>query len=250
MSEKETARVPAISVILPVLGEGGGIVRSLSALRLTARGAAFETIVVDGDPAGSTLRCLEDQDACLLTAPGDRAGRMNAGARAATGEVLLFLHAGTFLPDGWPDMVRRALANGLADAGAFDRDFTQAGCALRLIARAGSLRSRLERVPCGDQALFVRAGYFQALGGFADIPVLEDVEFLRRIRRGGGQVLILPARVRVSPRRYLEEGVLRRVLRDWSLRLGYTLGRDPHELARWYRPRLPRKFSSKTVDDL
>lgn len=242
--------MPGLSVILPVLGEGDGIGRILSALRLTARGTTFETIVVDGDPAGSTIRRLQGEDAHLMTAPAGRARQMNAGAGAASGEILVFLHADTFLPDGWPGMIRRALGNGLADAGAFDLDFTQADALLRLIARAGSLRSRLERVPYGDQALFVRSGYFKALGGFADIPIMEDVEFLRRIRRSGGEVLILPARVRTSPRRYLAEGTLRRMLRNWSLRLGYALGRDPRELAGWYRPAAPRKLSRKTVDDL
>jgi uncharacterized protein len=223
-----------ISTIIPVLDEGPSIAVQVENLYVLGGRELTEIIVVDGDPRGSTLVRLIDPAPLRLTAPRGRALQMNAGAAVAGGEILLFLHADTILPlDGF-ERIRRAVAGG-ALAGAFELAISSRRPSLNLIARVTSLRTRLTRVPFGDQAIFIRADYFKDLGGYAPIPLMEDVELMRRIKHRGDTVHILPAKVHTSPRRWEREGVLRCTLRNWTLRLLYGAGVSPDHLVRFYR---------------
>jgi uncharacterized protein len=222
-----------ISVIIPVLNEGSQIAVLIENLYVLGGREHTEIIVVDGDPQGGTLDSIVDPRTVRLTAPAGRALQMNTGAAAASGDILLFLHADTLLPLNGFELIRRAVAEGFM-AGAFELAISSRRPVLKLIAWVTSLRSRLTRVPFGDQAIFLRKAYFTLLGGYAPIPLMEDVELMRRIKRRGDIVHILPARVHTSARRWEREGVLRCTLRNWSLRLLYRMGASPVQLVRYY----------------
>lgn len=239
MTPKATSG-PSISVIVPVYGEGAIIDETVRMVRETAQGADVEIVIADGGPGHATLAALTEPNVAGVRCPPGRGVQMNAGAAVAHGEILVFLHADTRLPHGWPGRVVHALS-GRAVAGAFSLGIDSPRRSLALVAATANLRSRLERVPYGDQTLFFRADAFRALGGFAPIPIMEDVELFHRLRARGGRIHILRERVLTSPRRWECDGVLRRTLSNWLLRLRYGLGADPERLARSYRPHADRE---------
>lgn len=242
MTQKKT-----VSVVVPVWNEAEGINDTVAHLYSVAEGcvlaAQVQVVVSDGHPGRTTLRAVQDRRVKCVASPPGRGAQMNAGARAADGDVLFFVHADTRLPAGAFDHLLKALSGGLAYAGAFDLEIDTTGLAvhealaLGVIARFARLRSRLERKPYGDQTLFMTRDDFHRVGGFAEIPVMEDVAMHRRILELGEDIVILPQRVGTSPRRWLEEGMVSRTLRNWRLRLRYALGADPRDLAADYRPR-------------
>lgn len=224
------------AVIIPVLDEAACIEAACGRVLVRGSGYAPAIVVVDGDPGGSTLSALTRPGTLKLTAPTGRASQMNAGALACTAEILVFLHADTSLPPGAFDEMD-ALVRGGAEAGFFCLEYDDPGLPLRLGARLASLRSRLFGVGFGDQAFFVRREVFEALGGFARLPVFEDLDLLVRLRRRGFTVTVSRLKVRTSARRFTREGVWRRILGNWLLQAGYALGVSPARLARWYGAR-------------
>ncbi len=219
-----------LSIVMPALDEAVGIEAALAALApVRARGA--EVIVVDGGSRDDTVtraRPLADR---VLTAPRGRALQMNAGAAAAHGEVLLFLHADTRLPANADALARDGLARAGRVWGRFDVRFT--GGALPLIAFMMNMRSRATGIATGDQALFVTRAAFEGAGGFPAVALMEDVMLSARLKRLS-RPLCLRARVTASPRRWQEHGTLKTVLLMWRLRLAHFLGADPARLARQY----------------
>ena len=218
-----------LSIVMPVLNEAAGIAAALAALApLRARGA--EVIVVDGDSRDGTpdlARPLADR---VLTAPRGRALQMNAGATAATGDAVLFLHADTRLPDDADALVFAALKN-MRVWGRFDVRFADG--ALPLVAASMNVRSRLSGIATGDQAMFMTRNAFSRAGGFPEIALMEDVALsacLKHLSRPA----CLRARVTTSPRRWRRHGTLRTVLTMWRLRLAFYFGADPNRLARAY----------------
>ncbi|MYL82522.1 glycosyltransferase [Desulfovibrio aerotolerans] len=226
---------PFFSVVVPVLGEAGRINALVDNVRTAGYGLPLEIIVVDGDPAGTTIRAIDRPGVTGLTAPPGRGRQQNAGAAAASGEALLFLHADTRLPAG-AFQAAAALLEDRAELGAFSLAIRASQPLLRLIAAGATWRSRFFSLPYGDQALFMRRDLFEALGGFADIPVMEDVELVRALRRAGGRVAILPSCVVTSARRWQAGGILRTTLRNLLLLLLFSLGVSPARLARHYPP--------------
>lgn len=233
--ERNTTSKPHISVIIPVYGEQAVINDTIQHVRQVAGGIPLEIVVADGGPEHATLAVLADESVVGVKTPPGRGVQMNAGAAVATGRNLLFLHADTRLPDKALERVAYALA-GDAVAGAFSLSIDSSRPSLRMVAWFANLRSRLERVPYGDQAQFIKADTFRSLGGFAPIPIMEDVELFRRIRREGLNIVVLPEKVVTSSRRWDNEGVLRRTVKNWWLRIRYFLGASPQALAREYRP--------------
>jgi len=216
-----------LSIVVPVLNEEAGIAAALDALSpLRARG--HEVIVVDGGSDDATTTLAAPRCDRLLSAPRSRALQMNAGARAARGDALLFLHADTRLPEGADEIVLAALARGIW--GRFDVAIDSARMALKLVACAMNLRSRLTGIATGDQAIFVRR---EAFAGFAEIPLMEDIAFSRAMKRRARPVC-LRARVSTSARRWEARGVVRTIALMWRLRLLYALGIAPQRLAREY----------------
>lgn len=158
---------------------------------------------------------------------------MNAGASHSLADVLLFLHADTQLPDGARQAVEEALADPACVGGRFDLRFERDTGMAWLIARLISLRSRWSGISTGDQALFVRREVFVNLGGFADLPIMEDVDFTRRLKRGG-RVIPLRALVKTSYRRWERCGALRTIVLMWALRFLYWMGVNPNKLKNLY----------------
>lgn len=198
-----------------------------------------EILVVDGDESGSTIQEISHPEAITLTAPKGRASQMNEGAKRARGEILLFLHADTHLPEGALSLIREALSDPRYMAGAFDLGTLSPRLALKIVAFMASLRSRLSRIPYGDQGHFIRREYFLELGGYASIPLMEDIELMKRIRRRGDLIVILKEKVLTSPRRWEKDGIVYGTLRNWILAFLYFLGVSPEKLARFYR--FPKK---------
>ena len=231
---KESAARALISVIVPCLNEGQAIGELVDHVRSLPGPGAVEIIVVDGAGEGDTQAAVSPAKALVLASEPGRARQMNAGAARATGGVLVFLHADTRLPgDAFPALLA-ALDNG-AVGGAFDLDIDSSRPVIRLIALVGRWRARLTRVPFGDQAIFVRREAFEALGGFPDVPIMEDLRFMRALK-ARGRVALLRSRVLTSARRWEAEGPWRCTLRNWRLRLLHALGVPPERLARSYRP--------------
>jgi rSAM/selenodomain-associated transferase 2 len=193
-----------------------------------------EVIVVDGGSQDDTVQLAQSWGVKVLSAGGDRAGQMNAGALAATGDILLFLHADTCLPTGFDALVRQALNQPKAVAGAFVLRINASLLGLRLIERGVNWRSRWLQMPYGDQAIFLKTEVFHDLGGFPKLPIMEDFELMRHLRRFG-RIVIIPTPVLTSGRRWQKLGVLKTTLINQLVIVAYFLGVPPERIVRWYR---------------
>jgi rSAM/selenodomain-associated transferase 2 len=227
---------PALCIVMPVLNEAatlGARLRALQALR--RRGA--RVVVVDGGSQDETLAIALEHADLALPAPRGRASQMNTGAAACPADVLLFLHADTVLPDNADTLVRRATLGPFA-WGRFDVCIDSPRRALRLVAAMMNLRSRWSGIATGDQAMFVRHDLFQRVGGFPELPLMEDIAICRRLKQHG-RPACLRERVTTSARRWERQGVWRTIFLMWRLRAAYFFGADPRELAilYGYRPR-------------
>ena len=219
-----------LSVVIPALNEAAQIDAAVA----SARGPQVrEVIVVDGGSGDATAARARAAGATVIAADRGRARQMNAGAAVAGGDVLLFLHADTRLPPAFDAVVDAALADPAVVGGRFDLRLDPGSPFLDLTAALINLRSRLTGIATGDQALFVRRAVFEAMGGFEDIPLMEDVAFTRALRRRG-RVARLRQRVTTSSRRWQQNGPLRTVLLMWWLRFLYWGGVPAAELKRRY----------------
>jgi rSAM/selenodomain-associated transferase 2 len=228
-----------ISIVVPALNEEGRISETLASLQ-SERGVGLEVIVVDGgsdDDTRATARPLADK---VLESGRGRARQMNAGAGAAEGDVLVFLHADTRMPAGSVRALRSALPASDRVWGRFDLCLSGQRRLLHFFAFLIRWRSRLSGVATGDQAIFVRRDAFEKVGRYPEMPLMEDVALTRRLRDLSWP-LCLKARVVTSSRRWEEHGIWRTVLLMWSLRLAYFLGADPGKLARIY-------YGKKVID--
>lgn len=223
---------PVVSIVVPALDEAGGIERTLQALQ-PWREAGHELIVVDGGSRDDTAAKAAAWADRVLVSERGRARQMNAGAAAAAGTILLFLHADTRLPAGAPQAVLQAVSGGAA-WGRFDVTIEGRSAWLPVVARLMNWRSRWTGIATGDQAMFVRRADFDAAGGFPDQPLMEDIELSRRLRARGAPAC-LRLRATTSGRRWDQRGAWRTILLMWRLRLLYALGTPAERLARAYR---------------
>jgi rSAM/selenodomain-associated transferase 2 len=222
----------SFSIVVPVLDEAAGIAAALADLApLRQQGA--EIVVVDGGSRDDTRALAAPFADRLVDSPRGRALQMNAGARAARGAVLVFLHADTRLPAAALEAIASGLERTGRAWGRFDVDMSGHGALLLLVAAMMNLRSRVSGVATGDQAMFVRRDAFEAAGGFPAIGLMEDVA-LSKILKRGSPPLCLRERVVTSARRWERHGTLRTIALMWRLRLAYALGADPQRLARRY----------------
>lgn len=204
-----------------------------------ARFPGAEIVLVDGGSTDATAAIAgRFPEVSLLASPRGRARQMNAGARAARGDVLLFLHADTLLPDGALAAVEAAARDPGVVAGRFDVRFDNPRRVFRMIAWFMNQRSRWSGISTGDQAIFVRREPFDALGGYPDMPLMEDVELCRRLKRRG-QMAPLRMVVTTSARKWEREGAVRTILLMWALRFLYMVGVPPVRLHSWYYRREP-----------
>ena len=224
--------MPSFSIIVPVLDEAPGIVAALEALS-PLRHAGASVLVVDGGSTDATRALAVPLADRVIEAPRGRATQMNAGARASEADILVFLHADTTLPGNALDKISAGLARTGRHWGRFDATIAGADPLLALVALLMNLRSRITGVATGDQAIFVRRDAFEAVGGFPEIPLMEDVAISKRLLRRT-RPLALEDRVVTSARRWERHGTLRTIFLMWRLRLAYAFGADPRRLARRY----------------
>lgn len=230
-----TKREGRISVIIPVYREQAVINETIESVRRMRGGDAVEIILVDGEPGGKTLAAIRDSAVRKVPSEKGRGAQLNRGAANAAGDVLLFLHADTVLPPAAFEMIAEATRNGGCVGGAFDLHIDSPGAGFRVIETVANLRSRLTRIPYGDQAIFLRASCFWSIGGFREIPIMEDVDLMRRIKRKSWRIVIFREPATTSARRWEKEGLLFGTLRNWSLMALYLCGVAPERLARFYR---------------
>jgi rSAM/selenodomain-associated transferase 2 len=218
-----------ISVIVPVRNEARSIAATLEPLR---EPQVLEVIVVDGSSEDETREIANPLADHVLAGPIGRGPQMNAGAAAARGEILFFLHADTIVPEGFAAAIVEACRDSIG--GRFDVALSAPGVVFRVIETAINLRSRWTGIFTGDQGLFIRRDVFESLGGFPEQPLLEDLALSRAMRRRG-RVAALRQRLNTSARRWQRHGVVRTVALMWWIRTLYFLGISPDRLARIYR---------------
>ena len=225
--------LPDISIIIPTLNEAENL---RSTLLSAEKGSNAEIIVVDGGSTDETVELAKSFGVRVLTTATGRAGQVNVGALAASGDVLLFLHGDTRLPPGFHQHVQGIMARPGTVVGAFSLVIDGTEFGLRIIEKLANFRSRFFQMPYGDQAIFLRADLFHTVGGFPDMVIMEDFVLMKRIKKEG-RVAIAPVPVKTSARRWRKLGILRTTLINQAVLLGYFFGCSPERLARWYRRR-------------
>jgi rSAM/selenodomain-associated transferase 2 len=225
--------LPMLSIIIPVANEQEAIGKSLAALQ-PLRQHGVEVIVVDGGSTDTTLALARPLADLTFSAPLGRASQMNAGARRAQGEYLLFLHSDTELPEQAVEQLSAALSHGERIWGRFDVRFESPLRILGLVAFMMNWRSRWTGIATGDQAMFVQRRAFERVGGFPEIALMEDIALSKSLKRLSRPVC-LRARVTTSGRRWEKNGALRTILLMWRLRAAFFMNADPSRLAERYR---------------
>ncbi len=217
-----------ISVVIPTLNEASLIEATLASVAVQT--PPWEVLVVDGGSTDETIAQARPR-AIVLQADRGRAPQMNRGWQAARGDAVLFLHADTVLPRDAFDRIRQVLEDSSAEGGAFRLKFDTPGFLLNFYARCTALEW-----PCicfGDRGLFVRRWVLEAMGGIPEMPIFEDLQFVRLLNRRGG-FRFVPVAVTTAARRFVRQGALRQQIRNVLLWTGYWLGTDPHILSRYY----------------
>ncbi len=218
-----------LAVVIPTLDEE----QNLRQILPRVKAFADEICVSDGGSQDATVEVAKSFGVEVVEGLPGRGGQLNRGAARCSGEILIFLHADTLLPESGPQMVRECIAAGV-DGGGFLVHYDHERPALRLGNRLINLRTRLTGCPLGDQAQFMTREAFTALGGFRDWPILEDLDLIRRLKRHG-RTQILPAAVVTSARRFDGQGILRTTATNWLIWALYFVGVPPQRLARLYR---------------
>ncbi|QIR41216.1 glycosyltransferase family 2 protein [Tolypothrix sp. PCC 7910] len=230
--------IPKLSIIIPALNEAANIADAI----ITTQGSInTEVIVVDGGSQDETVAIAQSLGAKVIFASPGRAVQMNAGAVAASGEILLFLHADTRLPAGFDGMIRTALQSPKTVTGAFKLRIDASSWGIRLVEWGVNLRSHFLQMPYGDQAIFITKSIFQEIGCFPELPIMEDFELIRRLKRIG-KITIIPVPVITSARRWLKKGIFQTTLINQVVIIAYLLGVSPERIRIWYRQGKFRKI--------
>jgi rSAM/selenodomain-associated transferase 2 len=224
----------SFSIIIPVLNESPGINNAVEQVYRIGSGFTVEVIVIDGDEEGTTINAVKNREVIKGMSPRGRGRQMNKGASVARGDILLFLHTDTELPENALEAISSVMDDTSYAGGAFDLGIRSHRSVFRLIERLVNIRTRLTKIPYGDQAIFIRKTVFDTMNGFKEIPLMEDVEFMRRMKRLGLKICIIPQKVETSPRRWEEEGIICCTLRNWILRGLYYIGVKPGKLVKFY----------------
>ena len=225
-----------ISVVIPTLNESSCLAKTLSILLETAIGD-LEIIVADGGSVDDTVAIALGYGVQVVTCDPGRAKQMNAGAAVATGDILMFLHGDTQVPKGfdrWADVFDCSQSRQIPIAAAFNLKINSDRRLLRIVEWGVKVRSRLFNLPYGDQALFLKASTFRELGGFPELPIMEDFVFVRSLLKYG-KITIVPVAVTTSARRWEQQGIFKTTIINQIMILGYYLGISPNHLKQWYR---------------
>ena len=227
--------ITQFSIIVPALHESDKINSLIDQINSLGCNKGCEIIVVDGSRENDTIKAIRNKEVIKLGSERGRGKQMNGGASVARGQILIFLHTDTELPLGAFTKINSVMEQNKYVAGAFSLGIKSEKFLYKSLARLASLRCRLTRIPYGDQAIFIRTDYFNRIGGYREISLMEDVELMRRIKHIGKKICILPDRVTTSARRWDEEGFVFVLLRNTILFTLYILGVSAEKLARFYR---------------
>ncbi|MEH2307311.1 TIGR04283 family arsenosugar biosynthesis glycosyltransferase [Nostoc sp.] len=220
-----------ISIIIPTLNEAGNIKEVIVTTQLNTN---IEVIIVDGGSKDNTIEIAQSLNVKVISSSPGRAVQMNAGVVAASGNILLFLHADTRLPTGFDDMIRTALQQPGTVAGAFKLRIDAPLLSLRWVEWGVNVRSHFCQMPYGDQAIFLTKEVFQQIGGFPELPIMEDFELIRCLKTIG-RIVIIPTPIVTSARRWLQKGVFKTTLLNQIVIIAYLLGVSPERIRCWYR---------------
>lgn len=220
-----------ISIIIPTLNESKNIQATLDSTQASSN---VEVIVVDGGSEDNTVDIVECLSVKVMHGYKNRARQMNAGAKNATGDILLFLHADTVLPADFDAMIRTALQQPSSVGGAFALRINAADIGLRLVEWGVKWRSKLFKMPYGDQAIFITKESFESIGGFPELAIMEDFELIRNLK-SLGKITFIPVPVITSPRRWLKKGILQTTFINQIVIIAYFIGVSPERIRRWYR---------------
>lgn len=224
-----------LSVVIPALDAAADLPAALAALAPAAIGGLIrEVVVVDGGSRDETRAIAEAAGAVVIASPPGRGGQLRAGADAARGEWLFFLHADTVLEPGWEAAAAAFMTDGGARAAVFTLAFDAKGLAPRIVAAAAMIRTHILRTPYGDQGLLLPRALYEAAGGYQEMPLMEDVDLIGRLNRRGG-FKVLKARARTSARRYERDGYISRIARNALCMALFRAGVDPAKIAKIYR---------------
>lgn len=226
---------PDISIIIPVLNETDTINLALEHLNNIIGGCSCEVIVVDGNPCGNTIASITLKNIKKIISPPGRGIQMNAGARVAEGRILVFLHADTTLPDSAIQKIVSTCDQTEFVGGAFDLGVDSNRFIFRITERYVFLRSRITKIPYGDQAIFLKKNIFDQTGGFNEIPIMEDIDLMRRIKHRGYKIRFLPEQVKTSARRWETDGVAYSTVRNIILSSLFYCGVPPKWLKKFYK---------------
>ncbi len=218
-----------LSIVIPALNEEGLLGRTLASIS----SLAHEIIVVDGGSNDRTLEIARQYTPHALSSERGRGTQQHSGACHTQGDALLFLHADTTLPEDFKEMALEILSDPKVAFGAFRLSIFPPTPTLNLVAHLANLRSRILKMPYGDQALFMRRKDYFRVGGFKDLPIMEDVDLVRRLN-GIGRFKLAQGKVTTSARRWEKERLIRTTLRNWSFMIRYFLGAKPEDLHRSY----------------
>jgi rSAM/selenodomain-associated transferase 2 len=221
-----------ISIIIPVFNEEKALRSYLQQLRLSEN---EELIVVDGGSTDETVAIAREFSDKVFSTETGRASVMNYGAERASGEILLFLHADCKLPENVFNIIKTRLSESHVAAGAFLLKIDHKGAGFRMIESVSNWRAKMTGLLYGDQGMFLKKDLFEKIGGFADIPLMEDIEISGRLKKEGKIIFVSPP-ITVSPRRWVNEGIIYTTLRDWYIAFSYTfLKVSPEKLIKYYR---------------
>jgi rSAM/selenodomain-associated transferase 2 len=237
-----------ISIIIPVLNEEKNI---LATIITSQKSINTEVIVVDGGSQDNTYEIAISTGVKVIVSQPGRAIQMNAGAAVASGDILLFLHADTQLPPGFDDMVRKTLNKSNIVAGAFALKINGQAWGLRLIEWGVNIRSKYLQLPYGDQAIFFQSKIFHQIGGFPELPIMEDFELVQCLK-SIGRIIIIPTPVLTSGRRWLKYGIIKTTFINQIIITGYFMGVSPQRLANWYRRgiQITRNSDSRLLEEV
>lgn len=235
----------SFSIIIPAVNESSIINQTIEHVFRVCSGFAHEVIVVDGAADGGTINSIQSEHVVKIISKIGRGKQMNAGAAVAHGNILLFLHSDMELPEDALASISSVMETGKYAGGAFDLCINSGRKIFRLIERMASIRSRLTRVPYGDQAIFLRKSLFEEINGYREIPLMEDVEMMSRVKKSGHKIHIIPQKVKTSARRWKNEGVIYCTLRNWTLISLFHLGVHPDKLVRFYYKNFCDKLEKK-----
>jgi len=222
------------SVIIPVLNEPLIVNQTIEHVYRLGSGFELEMIVVDGDMEGKTIKEIKNRNVVKSVSPKGRGKQMNKGASLAHSDILLFLHTDTELPEDAFAAISSTIDKVRCVAGSFDLGIKSERLIFRLLEQLVYVRTRFTRIPYGDQAIFIKRDFFKSMKGFREIPLMEDVDLMKRIKKSGSRICIIPQKVKTSPRRWEREGVIYCTLRNRVLISLYHLGVNPERLVKFY----------------